>query len=267
MHLASFRSRSSPTNFTEEPIKWCPKNILRPLYPGPGVGALLEPGYVGIPVDLHVILSCGVRTMTYRLVGILWMMGCLCTPAVAAIRLVPTPGGGFHIVFTTPPSPPAPPPARVPPHPAWLKPSYLLGTWKIVGKWGMTGGEVFPAIRKIEDEQIGRIGIFTKTNMIFTPPFLDDGVAADCAAPPRYTVKVIPIHIRDVVLPKSYLQWSGPPGDYAPYREHKVIELKAECAWRKDPRYPTSFTFQLTHTGELAYGGPGFYLLKKMKPQ
>ena len=143
-------------------------------------------------------------------------MGCLCTPAVAAIRLVPTPGGGFHIVFTTPPSPPAPPPARVPPHPAWLKPSYLLGTWKIVGKWGMTGGEVSRSWHKLEEEQIGRTVVFTKTNIHYKPPFLAYGIGIDCAAPPRYTVKVIPIHIRDVVLPKSYLQWSGPPGRLCP---------------------------------------------------
>jgi len=163
-------------------------------------------------------------------------------------------------------------PARLPPvtearpHPAWLKPSYLLGTWKIVSKWGMTDGEVFPAIHKTEEEEIGRVVTFTKKNIIFIPPFLDVGIHFACAAPPRYTVKVIPIHIRDVVLPKSYLQWSTPPGDYAPYRQHEVVELKAECAWRGHPHMPFSFTFQLTHTGELAYGGPGFYLLKKVGP-
>ena len=199
--------------------------------------------------------------MKQWLIGIVWMMGCLCTPAVAAVRLVPDGHGGFHMVFTTPPSPPAPPPARVPPHPAWLKPSYLLGTWKIVGTWGMT------AWHKYEKEQIGRTVTFTKTNIHYKPPFLDMGIDIECAAPPRYMVKVIPIHIRDVVLPKSYLQWSAPPGNYAPYRQHKVVELKAECAWRGHPHMPLSFEFQLTRTGELAVSSDmGFYLLKKIGP-
>lgn len=205
--------------------------------------------------------------MKHWLIGIVWVMGCLCTPAGAAIRLVPDGHGGFHMVFTTPPSPPAPPPARVPPHPTWLKPSYLLGTWKIVGKWGMTGGEVSRFWHKLEAEQMGMTVTFTKTQMLYTPPFLDTGKIAGCAAPPRYTVKVIPIHIRGFVLPKSYLQWSAPPGNYAPYREHKVVELKAECASRQNPTYPPSFTFQLTRTGELAYFfDMGFFLLKKIGP-
>ena len=226
---------------------------------------------MGIPVDLHVILSRGVCTMTYRLLRCVFagMIGCLGTPALAAIRLVPAPGGGFHIVFTTPPSPPAPPPARVPPHPAWLKPSYLLGTWKIVGKWGMTGdavGAMGESIRRREDNEIGRTVTFTKTRILYTPPFLGIGKRSECVGVPHYTVKVIPIHIRDVVLPKFYLQWSGPPGDYAPYREHKVIELKAECTWQTFRNMPL-FDFQLTRTGELASGDDmGFYLLKKVAP-
>ncbi len=207
--------------------------------------------------------------MTYRLLRCVFagMIGCLGAPALAAMRLVPAPGGGFHMIFTTPPSPPSPPPARVAPHPAWLKPSYLLGTWKIVGKWGMTGGQVSRFWHRLEAKQMGMTIRFTTINIHYTPPFLGAGSNVDCAARPHYTVKVIPIHIRDVVLPKSYLQWSGPPGDYAPYREHKVVELKAECAWHTDLRYPTSFTFQLTRTGELAYFfDMGFFLLKKVGP-
>ena len=205
--------------------------------------------------------------MKHRMLGIV-ALSCFLSPALAAIRLVPAPGGGFHMVFTTPPSVHLPPVTEVRPHPAWLKPSYLLGTWKIVGKWGMTGGEVSRSWHKLEEEQIGRTVVFTKTNVHYKPPFLAYGIGIDCAAPPRYTVKVIPIHIRDVVLPKFYLQWSGPPGDYAPYREHKVIELKAECTWRGHPHMPLFFTFQLTRTGELASASDmGFFLLKKMKPQ
>ena len=205
--------------------------------------------------------------MKQWLIGIVWMMGCLCTPAVAAIRLVPDGHGGFHVVITPPLSAHLPPVTEVHPHPAWLKPSYLLGTWKIVGKWGMTGGEVFPAIHKIEEAQIGRTVTFTKRNMIFTPPFLDDGVAADCAAPPRYTAKVVPLPGDSPESPGdlNYYGMLMPP-DYWPPNWNERIELKAECAWHTYPRYPTSFTFQLTRTGELAYGGPGFYLLKKIGP-
>ena len=55
-------------------------------------------------------------------------------------------------------------------------------------------------------------------------------------------------------------------GDYAPYREHKVIELKAECTWQTFRNMPL-FDFQLTRTGELASGDDmGFYLLKKVAP-
>ncbi len=205
--------------------------------------------------------------MIYRLLGIVWMIGCLCPSTLAAVRLVPTPGGGFHIVFTTPPPPPSPPPARVPPHPEWLKGSYLLGTWKIVGMWGMTGGEVSRSWHKLEEEQIGRTVTFTKTNIRYKPPFLAYGIGIDCAAPPTYTVKVTPIRIRGVVLPKGYLQWSAPPGNYAPYREHEVVELKAQCAWRGHPHMPLSFQFQLTRTGELAVSSDmGFFLLKKIGP-
>ena len=79
-------------------------------------------------------------------------------------------------------------------------------------------------------------------------------------------MKIIPIHIRGFVLPKPYLQWSAPPGNYAPYREHKVVELKAECRWQKFRNMPL-FDFQLTRAGELASGGDmGFYLLKKVGP-
>ncbi|MHB8253134.1 MAG: hypothetical protein ACYDEV_05425 [Acidiferrobacter sp.] len=201
--------------------------------------------------------------MKQWLIGIMWVMGCLCAPAVAAIRLVPDGHGGFHMVITPPLSAHLPPVTEVHPHPAWLKPSYLLGTWKIVGNWG-GGGSRFG--RRYDRREIGRTVTFTKINMIFTPPFLDVGIPFTCAAPPRYTVKIIPIHIRDVVLPESYLQWSAPPGNYAPYRQHKVVELKAECAWRGHPRMPFYFTFQLTRTGELASGGPGFFLLKKIGP-
>ena len=240
------------------------------------VGSKARPGYVNearcpsIPVNLHIILSCGLNPMKQWLIGIVWVMGCLCTPAVAAIRLVPDGHGGFHMVFTTPPPPPAPPPARVPPHPAWLKPSYLLGTWKIVGKWGMTGsavgGVMGKSIRQRENSEIGRTVTFTRTRIIYTPLFLGIGKRSECVGAPRYTVKVIPIHIRDVVLPKSYLQWSGPPGDYAPYREHKVVELKAECTWQRFRNMPL-FDFQLTRTGELASASDmGFFLLKKIGP-
>ena len=207
--------------------------------------------------------------MTYRLVGILWMMGCLCTPAVAAIRLVPAPGGGFHMVFTTPPSVHLSPVTEVRPHPAWLKPSYLLGTWKIVGKWGMTGGEVSRSWHKLEEEQIGRTVVFTKTNVHYKPPFLAYGIGIDCAAPPRYTVKVATLPGNSPESPGD-LNYHGMlmPPDYWPPNWNERINLKAECAWRGHPHMPLFFTFQLTRTGELASASDmGFFLLKKMKPQ
>jgi hypothetical protein len=198
----------------------------------------------------------------YRIVLTTW---CLIPSVALATRTSPSFGSGTWIeAFATAHQVHLPPVTESRPHPAWLKPAYLLGTWQIIGKWGMTAGEALPAIHKTEEEQIGRVVTFTKKNIIFTPPFLDVGIHFTCAAPPRYTVKVIPIHIHDVVLPKSYLQWSAPTGDYTPYRQHEVVELKAECAWHGHPHMPFSFTFQLTRTGELAYGGPGFYLLKKV---
>lgn len=205
--------------------------------------------------------------MKHRIYRIILTMWCLMPSAALATHNSPKLGSGTWLAVLASAYPAhLPPVTEVRPHPVWLKPSYLLGTWKIVGKWGMTDGEVSPAIHKIEEQQIGRVVTFTKKNIIFTPPFLDVGIHFTCAAPPRYTVKVISIHNRDVVLPKSYLQWSAPPGDYVPYRQHEVVELKAECAWRGHPHMPFSFTFQLTRTGELAYGGPGFYLLKKVGP-
>lgn len=158
-----------------------------------------------------------------------------------------------------------PPVTEVKPPPAWLKGSYLLGTWKVVGEWGHTGGETFPAVHKAEEQQMGSEITFTKNKITASPLFPYVG---SCAAQPSYAVKIITLHISDSPVSPGYLNFWGTeiPSKYWPPNWGKAIEIKARCASHKHPRHPGNYSFQLTRTGELAYGGPGFYLLKKIKP-
>ena len=115
---------------------------------------------------------------------------------------------------------------------------------------------------------MGMTVTFTKVQMLYTPPFLDTGKIAGCAAPPHYTVKTQTLPTDSPESPGD-LNYHGMlmPPDYWPPNWNERIELKAECASRQNPKYPPSFTFQLTRTGELAYFfDMGFFLLKKIGP-